>query len=118
MSSFELQGTVQKIETRQSAKGNPYIVFQVVETAGNTSKVYEMSLYGDGLQYEAILKKGARVLIKGNLGSREYTDSKNCIRYGLQLNVRWVEPVKGEKAGKTKAVELPEADDSLNEIPF
>lgn len=116
MSSFEITGTVQKVEEKTSAKGNAYLTFQIKDTA---LKVFELSLFGDGLALADKLKPSKQVIIKGVLTTREFQDKNQTTRYGIELRPQWVEEVEVPRAGKNPTAQQQQQSlGGFNDIPF
>lgn len=110
MASFEIVGTAQNVHQLTSSKGNPYIMFQI---KGDDGKIFELSLFGDGMSHAAKLKPNARVVVKGILGSREYQDKNGKTRYGIEMKTQWIDvdrPVNFN-AGKTEDIPQTPFDD-------
>lgn len=115
MNSFQLSGSVLKVENATSSKGNAYLTFQVKDG----QKIFEMSLFGESMQFSEMLTAGKNITIKGTLGSREYQDKNGKTRFGMNLNVSWIEPVETAAGGKSKTVAaIPVVADELDSIPF
>lgn len=112
MSSFEISGTVVKIDHLTSSKGNAYAVFQVKDEIGKT---FELSLFGDSMGFLEKLKLGTPTTIKGMLSSRDFTDKNGKTRYGIELRPQWVE-ISGAAAPKKMASKS--LDDEFSDIPF
>lgn len=115
MSSFEIKGTVVKVERKTSTKGNEYAVFQLKDTAG---KIFEMSLFGDTMSFLDKVENGRVVEIKGILTSREYVDKNNVTRYGMGLTPSWIDVVKTDGGKKYDSSKAAETNDDLGDIPF
>ena len=115
MSSFELTGTVGKVEKLTSAKGNPYMVFTIKD---DNDKTFELSLFGDSLSKGKSMKAGDVLNVKGTLSSREFTDKNGKIRYGVEMRPAWLEAANRDAVAQTKAKASDTNDDPFSSIPF
>ncbi len=113
MASFEIVGTAQNVHQLTSAKGNPYIMYQI---KGDDGKIFELSLFGDGMSHAAKLKPNARVVVTGVLGSREYQDKNGKTRYGIEMKTQWIDVDRPVNLATTKAADVPQTP--FDEIPF
>lgn len=112
MSSFELTGTVTKFENLTSSKGNAYMTFQIVDSG----KTFELSLFGDTMGFSDKITSKKPIVIKGVLGTREYTDKNGKVRFNTELKPSWIEFAKVEKIDS--ALNRQSDPDCIADLPF
>lgn len=113
MSDFSITGTVSKVETLTSSKGNPYMIFSVLDD--DRKGVFELSLFGNTLSQGKELKEGVHAKVTGSLVTQEYTDKNGKVRYALKCMVERLDVSKKKSA--VENINTSDADD-LSEIPF
>lgn len=114
MSTFEIIGTVVSAEEKTSSKGNSYIAFHVQD---NAKQVFDMSLFGDSMNFSDKIAPGKKVSIKGVLRSREYTDKNGVARFNTVLNVNWIEAL-GKQTTKKQEEKTSNENSDLDDLPF
>ena len=115
MSSFEITGTVLSSAEKTSSKGNTYFVFQIQDS---TKQTFDMSLFGSSMSFCDKVEPGKKILIKGALQSREYTDKNGVVRFNTSLQPQWIEAVGKATEGKKYEPKPSSENDDLDSLPF
>jgi RecG-like helicase len=104
MSSFEILGTVTEATPATSNQGKAYLKFIVTDG----DNMFNLSLFGNTMNFANLITVGNKVAIKGMLSSREYQG-----KHYPNFQVQWVESsdIKATPA-------MLSAASAIDSIPF
>ena len=109
---FDLDGTLNRIDTRQANNGKTYYTL-IVETGGQYSKTIPVALFGKAAERIDELHPGDVLSISGRLGGREWQGK--CYGENVGLSVEIVSAAKRTEAkGAVPSANAPESDS----VPF
>ena len=110
-------------ELKSTQNGKSYVKFSVAETVGYGEKqttqwitCLDWRASSQGEKVIAMLSKGARVMVNGNVTLNEYTDRDGTLQKSLQCNVNDFRMCGGASEKKAASNEPASAD--TDDIPF